>query len=946
MTFRISLWRAIPMLALAISALWPSAADASHFRFGNLNWAPTTNQGQVEFKLTIALRRDETNNYGGPFNAGVDVFAETGDILYDGISNTAFNFGDGTANTPRLNFVVTAFSTNENWLLAEALDPVTSQRGVRHTYLNAGPYQAGINTCCRLGPVALNNRADGNIVVRSLVRPTLGNRSPVSTLVPIITVPIGPAVSFTVPAIDSDQDVLSFRLANDAVLEAGPCCFPPGLSINSTSGVVTWNNIGLNTNRFWTAQVAVEDMFGPGGQGVKSSAPVDFLLLISGNTVPPPTCAISPSNTIVVTPGTPVSFTVSGTGYFGQTTGGTNRIVLNTGGLPAGAMMTPALPLAGGARQGVSSTFSWVPGEAQAGTYPILFTITDEYGGQSLCSINVTVQPVADLAIHKTASPPVLVAGSNITYVIYLSSLGPNTAQGVVLTDILPPGLSNVVVTPSRGSCTVSNRTVTCSLGSVFNTSGNDISASVRITAVAMNGGALTNTASASTTSFDPDLTNNHSTAIVTVIDTNAPPTVVITDPADNAVFTTPPGVVPIEASAQDPDGYVQSVDFYVDGLFLGSDSNAPYALTLTTNVPGLYTLTAIATDNRNDTGTSAPVRVTIEPCDPNLSVAPIPNQTRCLCDEVTFTAIATSTDPVTYAWQHNGVMLFGETNASLILKNLKQAQAGIYTAVVSAPCATTSRSGTLTLKGAGNQNPVSFTNGALVLIRESGSATPYPVPLLVECLPGPVKHLSVTLHGLSHDYPDDIDILLGSPAGAAVRLISDAGGGDNVTNVVLTFTDIATNRVSGQTNIVSGSYAPTDYTDTPADSFPLPAPQNFTTATNFAPFLGTQPNGTWSLFIRDDALGDGGTISNGWRISIEWEDTPPRLADPQVLADGSFRATLHGLPRMTHLVESSFDLAIWEPVSTNTFTAPLVITLPPASGAPPWRFLRAVRCP
>jgi subtilisin-like proprotein convertase family protein len=196
----------------------------------------------------------------------------------------------------------------------------------------------------------------------------------------------------------------------------------------------------------------------------------------------------------------------------------------------------------------------------------------------------------------------------------------------------------------------------------------------------------------------------------------------------------------------------------------------------------------------------------------------------------------------------------------------------------------------------------------------------------------------------LSHNYPADIDMLLVSPAGAAVRLMSDAGSEYNVTNIVLRFTDTVTNRLPNLTVLQSGTYAPTDY-GTPLDVFPLPAPGSVT-ATNFVPFLGTSANGNWSLFIRDDLGGDGGTIASGWTLDIEWQDTPPMLTAPQYQPDGSFSATLLGLPHMTHVVESSYDLVNWSPVSTNTLSGPLRLTFEPAPDAPPRCFFRAVRCP
>ena len=189
------------------------------------------------------------------------------------------------------------------------------------------------------------------------------------------------------------------------------------------------------------------------------------------------------------------------------------------------------------------------------------------------------------------------------------------------------------------------------------------------------------------------------------------------------------------------------------------------------------------------------------------------------------------------------------------------------------------------------------------------------------------------------------MDILLLSPAGRAVKLMSDAGGSSDfkLTNVVLTFTDSAVESLPDESRIFSGTYAPTDYEL--GDTFPAPAPAVLT-ATNFIPFLGTDPNGTWSLFVLDDLGGDAGFIARGWSLTIGWEDVPPTLASPTFLADGRFQMTLNALPRMTHVIEASADLTHWIPISTNTPGTSAVMLIEPRSDSEAYRFYRAVRCP
>jgi hypothetical protein len=217
----------------------------------------------------------------------------------------------------------------------------------------------------------------------------------------------------------------------------------------------------------------------------------------------------------------------------------------------------------------------------------------------------------------------------------------------------------------------------------------------------------------------------------------NLPPTVAITTPTNSQVFVTPPGLVPIEALAQDIDGIVARVEFFAGPTFLGADTNAPFTVLWTNTVPGGYVLTAVATDDDGATGTSAPVSIIIRSCTPVLDATPLQSLIRCVCDEAIFSTTISSPDPVRIVWRANGTVIPGETNNTLILQGLKPFHAGLYTVEISNACAFVSRSATLSLKGAGNLNPVPFTNSATITINLSGPAAPYPSALLVECLPG-----------------------------------------------------------------------------------------------------------------------------------------------------------------------------------------------------------------
>jgi poly(hydroxyalkanoate) depolymerase family esterase len=87
-------------------------------------------------------------------------------------------------------------------------------------------------------------------------------------------------------------------------------------------------------------------------------------------------------------------------------------------------------------------------------------------------------------------------------------------------------------------------------------------------------------------------------------------PTATITTPTNG---TTVSGTVPIAANASDDIG-LDHVEFLLDGALLGSDATAPYAYSWnsTTASNGAHALQARAIDLAGNTGSSAPVNVTV----------------------------------------------------------------------------------------------------------------------------------------------------------------------------------------------------------------------------------------------------------------------------------------------------------------------------------------------
>jgi uncharacterized protein (DUF2141 family) len=101
------------------------------------------------------------------------------------------------------------------------------------------------------------------------------------------------------------------------------------------------------------------------------------------------------------------------------------------------------------------------------------------------------------------------------------------------------------------------------------------------------------------------------STTVTVTVNANKPPLVSLLLPLSGATFASP-ATISLSASASDPDGSVQRVDFYNGSTVVGSSMTAPYAFKWL-NVPaGSYSLRAVARDNIGAVTASAWSNVTV----------------------------------------------------------------------------------------------------------------------------------------------------------------------------------------------------------------------------------------------------------------------------------------------------------------------------------------------
>ncbi|OTW39958.1 hypothetical protein [Bacillus thuringiensis] len=169
------------------------------------------------------------------------------------------------------------------------------------------------------------------------------------------------------------------------------------------------------------------------------------------------------------------------------------------------------------------------------------------------------------------------------------------------------------------------------------------------------------------------------------------------------------------------------------------------------------------------------------------------------------------------------------------------------------------------------------FSNTTSIAVPGTGTAgiaDPYPSQIVVNGMSGVIQKVTVTLKNIKSTFPDDIGVLLVGPQGQTLILMSDVGSVGDIANITLILDDDAVSPLPAQDPVVSGSFKPANYTDSSGDdNWPSPAPVppygDPALGQGLNLFNGTDPNGTWSLYVVDDARGDVSSITGGWELTI-----------------------------------------------------------------------------
>jgi hypothetical protein len=186
------------------------------------------------------------------------------------------------------------------------------------------------------------------------------------------TVEPGETVNFSVQAMDDPDDIVTLDVVG---LPAGASMTPPlPTSGNPVSSDFSWTptvaQVGVHMMSFSATDDTEQQAFCQ--VTIRVSRPPIFV------TPPTPECG----TTQVAEVGETLDFTVRASDDPGDV------VTLSATGLPAGALMTPPLPISGNP---VSSNFSWIPTPAQAGMHTVTFMAVDDTGMEASCLIRIDV---------------------------------------------------------------------------------------------------------------------------------------------------------------------------------------------------------------------------------------------------------------------------------------------------------------------------------------------------------------------------------------------------------------------------------------------------------------------------------------------------------------------------------------------------------------------------
>ncbi|MBK6512650.1 MAG: hypothetical protein IPG04_00680 [Polyangiaceae bacterium] len=350
----------LSLLTAMCLMIWALPAQATHFRYGTINWrvpdpigAPLTVEFTVQQAWRTAFLACDNLDFGdGTFGNGC---------------NTVTNIGTGVD------------ATGQSYTLREYV--------VTHTYASASNFLVFFENCCRIS--TLQNGADDTYRVETVVNLASGNTGgPVMGSPAIRQMQVGATRTLFFPFFDPDADPVTCRFATNA--EAGFTPSIPAIPVGGAQPTITtqpggceltWDVTNAVAGQQFVVHLVAESVHG----GQTSSGQID--LIIEMVAAPPPTCAgggifnVDPGDTLVVPT----------TGTHGLPT----NLTMTAQNVPAGATFNPVSGSDGASP--FTTTFSYTPGAAQAGTTQlVMVNYTNALNLTGTCFLTIQVPQCAN----------------------------------------------------------------------------------------------------------------------------------------------------------------------------------------------------------------------------------------------------------------------------------------------------------------------------------------------------------------------------------------------------------------------------------------------------------------------------------------------------------------------------------------------------------------------
>ena len=172
-----------------------------------------------------------------------------------------------------------------------------------------------------------------------------------------------------------------------------------------------------------------------------------------------------------------------------------------------------------------SSGNLWLAGSTFSQNFPVRNALQTLFGGgitdAFLARITETTtappESAADLQVVLTSDQTTLHNGTEVHFTVTITNQGPASAEDAQVTQSLPSPLTFKSATPAQGTCTT-GVSVLCSLGALSPNQTTTITISATVPSMTGQlGGSLVVTASAISSTTDPDMANNSSQVTLTI---------------------------------------------------------------------------------------------------------------------------------------------------------------------------------------------------------------------------------------------------------------------------------------------------------------------------------------------------------------------------------------------------------------------------------------------